>query len=47
MKSFHGSFEEFILLDGTLCALHSNMGAVFYKLPPHIASEFFDPMMNR
>jgi hypothetical protein len=33
MKSFHGSFEEFMLLDGNLCALHSNMGATFYKLP--------------
>ena len=43
MKSFHGSFEEFMLLDGNLCALHSDMGAVFYKLPHQVASEFFEP----
>ena len=42
MKSFHGSFEDFMLLDGNLCALHSNMGAAFYKLPHHIATEFFE-----
>jgi hypothetical protein len=43
MKSFHGSFEEFMLLDGNLCALHSNSGAAFYKLPAQVASEFFEP----
>ncbi|MBM3239744.1 hypothetical protein FJZ31_25960 [Candidatus Poribacteria bacterium] len=43
MKSFHGSFEEFMLLDGDLCALHSNTGAMFYKLPNHVAAEFFEP----
>ncbi|MFQ6041121.1 MAG: hypothetical protein ACE5PV_09720 [Candidatus Poribacteria bacterium] len=47
MKSFHGSFEDFMLLDGNLCALHSNMGAVFYKLPHHVASEFFEPHDER
>ncbi|HIE30392.1 TPA: hypothetical protein EYP66_24290 [Candidatus Poribacteria bacterium] len=47
MKSFHGSFKDFMLLDGNLCALHSNMGAAFYKLPHHIATEFFEPHDER
>jgi len=43
MRFFNGSFEEFMLLNGKLCALHSDVGAAFYKLPNQVASEFFEP----